>query len=382
MPTWDVVAEWFRRRPVWVADGVFALFVALMELSTRSLLVTESSMPTPVAVILTLSLTLPLALRRVAPSGIVIIVAVVTGAQASLGLSNSGLPLVIALYTEASLRPLRESLKSAAIVLACATGVLLFSGAVNMVPLNVVVIAVGWGLGYRTQVARDRATALEARARELEHEREERLRLAVAAERTRIARELHDIAAHGVAVIAVQAAGARRVLHNDVAGADAALEAIEHAARSSLSEIRRAVSLLRDGTDDETRAPQPGVAQVGELIDRFRAAGLTVDYRADIDNAQVAPALGLTVYRVVQEGLTNVLKHAGPASATVRVCDAGDAVDVVISDDGCGGTPGGDSSRRGFGLAGCPNVWHCTVGRWTPAPGTTGAASGSRCAFR
>jgi signal transduction histidine kinase len=96
----------------------------------------------------------------------------------------------------------------------------------------------------------------------------------------------------------------------------------------------------------------PGVAQVGELIDRFRAAGLTVDYRADIDDAQVDPAVGLTVYRVVQEGLTNVLKHAGPASATVSVCDAGDAVDVVISDDGCGGSPGGDSSPRGFGLAG------------------------------
>lgn len=355
MPTWDVMTEWFRGRPVWVADGLFALLVALGELGLKSLSPPSAMAtpgPVPVVVLATLALTLPLALRRVAPSLIVVIVGVVTGAHASLGIGNSGLPLVIALYTEASLRPLRESLQTAAIVLACAIGVLLFIDGVAMVPLNVVVIAVGWGLGYRTQVARERATALEARARELEHEREERLRLAVAAERTRIARELHDVAGHGVAVIAVQAAGARRVLRNDIEGADRALEAIEHAARSSLTEIRRAVSLLRDGRDDVVRTPQPRVAQVGELIDRFRAAGLQVDYRADIDDVHLDQAVSLAVYRVVQEGLTNVLKHAGPASATVTVCCEGDGVDVIVTDDGRGGTHPSNGGHDGFGLAG------------------------------
>jgi signal transduction histidine kinase len=123
---------------------------------------------------------------------------------------------------------------------------------------------------------------------------------------------------------------------------------IEHVARSSLSEIRRAVSLLRDGRGGADRSPQPGVAQVEELIGRFRAAGLTVEYRMDIDGAQLTPAVGLAVYRVVQECLTNVLKHAGPASATVGICGVGDAVDVIVTDDGCGVAP----HSNGFGLAG------------------------------
>jgi len=170
---------------------------------------------------------------------------------------------------------------------------------------------------------------------------------AAAAERTRIARELHDIVAHHLSVIVLQSAGARA----SGKPAGASLEKIENSARQALAETRRLLGVLRD-PDEETRfAPQPGISELDALAASVRSAGLPVNLVIDGDLAGLPAAVDVSVYRIVQEALTNVLKHAGPASADVTIGCAGDAVTIEITDNGTGQlaplTPAG-----GHGLAG------------------------------
>ena len=158
----------------------------------------------------------------------------------------------------------------------------------------------------------------------------ERATEAVADERARMARELHDIVSHNLSVVVLQAAGAR------ASGASpATLEKIERSGREALVEMRRLLGVLRhEGDDLAALAPQPGIAQLEVLAETIRAAGLDVQLEVDADCAGLAPALELSVYRIVQEALTNSLKHAGAARASVRVRRAGGALTVDVVDDG------------------------------------------------
>jgi signal transduction histidine kinase len=153
---------------------------------------------------------------------------------------------------------------------------------------------------------------------------------AVAGERARMARELHDIVSHNLSVVVLQAAGAR------AGGASAStLEKIERSGREALVEMRRLLGVLRDGTDDnELLAPQPGIAELEQLAESVRAAGVPVELELDGELRPLPPAVELAAYRIVQEALTNVLKHAAPARATVRVCLDGEALSVEVRDDG------------------------------------------------
>jgi signal transduction histidine kinase len=171
---------------------------------------------------------------------------------------------------------------------------------------------------------------------------------AVAEERRRIAREMHDVVAHSMSVMVVQAGGARRILRQDTARADAAGEQIERTGREALAEMRRMLGFLRAGEDDPTE-PQPGLERLDALVARTRDAGLPVTVRVVGEPRRLSSGLDLTAYRIVQEGLTNALKHAGPAHARLVVRYAPDALEVQVVDDGAGG---GNGDGSGLGLAG------------------------------
>jgi signal transduction histidine kinase len=187
------------------------------------------------------------------------------------------------------------------------------------------------------------------RERVVIEERERRAETAVTDERLRLARELHDIVSHNLSVVVVQAGGARAQAGT---GEASALEKIEESGREALVEMRRLLGVLResDGSAGTTLAPQPGVAELEALADGVRAAGVDVELHVDGDVDALPAAVGLSIYRIVQEALTNTLKHAAPARAEVRVRCTPDAVTVDVVDDGRGeaaSTPGG-----GHGLVG------------------------------
>lgn len=340
---------WFRQRPVWVADGVLAAIVFVVEASSLWVLTPEQlenagyTGPTVTAVLIQALLTLPLAWRRIRPGPVLTIVGLTAITQITLEVPATGLSLVIALYTVAAYRPRGETMIELLVFLGVMMVALALDRSVSAAAVNALIFVTAWALGDRSQVARQRAETLERRTRELEVEREHSARLGAQRERTRIAREFHDIAAHGVAVIAVQASGARRVLHHDPARAEQALAAIEDTARSSLVEIRRAVSLLRD--EQQTATPQPGLGDLADLLDRFRDAGLRIVDAVPEASVALGPAVGLTVYRIVQEALTNVLTHVGPTRANVRVAVGEGHVRVVVADDGLHDVRGGHADR-------------------------------------
>src|SRR5262245_15556821 len=163
------------------------------------------------------------------------------------------------------------------------------------------------------------ALELAGRARRLEHTQDERARAAVAEERSRLARELHDMIGHAISVITVQAGAARTVLDSDPARAKGALVAIEDTGRETLDEMRRLIGVLRD-MGEPGLAPQPGMAQLDRLVQGVRDSGLRVElHREGAPVAELPPAVDLAAYRIVQEGLTNALKHGGQGSAVVTV---------------------------------------------------------------
>ena len=202
------------------------------------------------------------------------------------------------------------------------------------------------GLAMRQQ--RLRAQAMAQLAEQLEREREERARAAVAEERMRIARELHDEVAHAMSVIAVQADAAEGALANDPALVRSPLVAIRDTARAALGDMRRVLGALR-GDEPGELTPGPGLARVSGLLEQARAGGLGVELRTEGEPVPLAPALDLAAYRVVQEGLTNARKHAAASRVEVVIRYSAEQIDVEVSDDGDGSGRGGGSGR---GLAG------------------------------
>ena len=191
--------------------------------------------------------------------------------------------------------------------------------------------------------ARRRAVSLAARSAASQRQAEQ----AAAAERARIARELHDIVAHHLSVVVLQAAGARA----SGKPAGPALEKIEHSARQALEETSRLLNVLRDPAEEAELAPQPGTGELDALAASVRAAGLPVNLVIDGDLAAIPAAVDVSVYRIVQEALTNVLKHAGPARAEVTIGCEQDTVTIEVTDNGTG-QPGNGSPGGGHGLAG------------------------------
>jgi signal transduction histidine kinase len=207
--------------------------------------------------------------------------------------------------------------------------------------------AVGRTLRNRRLLTRE----LRAEAERLERADEERAREVVVAERTRIARELHDVVAHGVSVMVIQAGAARRVARTDRAAAREALRLVEVSGREALAEMRRMVGVLRRG-EEELAAGEPGMARLAGLAEHARAAGLPVELRVEGDAVPLPPGVDLAAYRVVQEALTNAIRHAGPARALVVVRWRAEALELEISDNGVGPGLDGERADGGHGLVG------------------------------
>ena len=210
-------------------------------------------------------------------------------------------------------------------------------------------LAAAYGVGFALRGQRIQSTVLAQRAERLEREREQKARLAVAEERARIARELHDIVAHAISVIVVQAQAGQRVLEGEQASAREALGTIETTGRQALVEMRRLLGIVRQEDRELALAPRPSLAHLDVLAESVREAGLPVELHVEGDPKPLPPGVDLSAYRIVQEALTNALKHAGPASAQVFVRYRPEEVELEITDDGRGHV---DGSEGGHGLVG------------------------------
>ncbi|MFF4044465.1 sensor histidine kinase [Streptomyces sp. NPDC001816] len=219
--------------------------------------------------------------------------------------------------------------------------------------------ALAWVLGDSMRTRRAYFAQLEERAARLEKEREAQAKVAVAAERARIARELHDVVAHNVSVMVVQADGAAYVLDAAPDQAKKALETISSTGRQALAEMRRLLGVLRTGEHQESGeyVPQPDVEQIDDLIEKCRSSGLPVDFKVEGTPRPLPSGVELTAYRIVQEALTNTRKHGGPnAGASVRLVYFDDGLGLLVEDDGKGAPhelyEEGGADGQGHGLIG------------------------------
>jgi signal transduction histidine kinase len=207
-------------------------------------------------------------------------------------------------------------------------------------------------LGANMRGRRIHLRTLEQRATDLEREQQQRVALATAAERARITRELHDVVAHGLSVMVVQAQGGAAALRRHPERTEAALQNVIATGRSSLDEMRRLLAVAReDPRDDPELAPPPGVDALPGLVDTVRAAGTPVTFAVEGDPVPLPAGVDLSAYRITQEALTNTLKHAGDgASATVRLGFRPDRLEIEVHDDGTGARPA--AAGHGNGLRG------------------------------
>ena len=209
-----------------------------------------------------------------------------------------------------------------------------------------------WLAGFILRGSAEQAEAAEMRATLAEQEREAEALRAVVEERTRIARELHDIVGHSVSVMTVQTSGVRRLLRPEQEQEREALLAVERTGREALAEMRRVVGALRDQDEAPALAPQPSLRRVDNLVAQARETGLPVDLQIVGEPVPLPAGVDLTAYRLVQEGLTNTIKHAAAGHAEVRVRYHGDHVEIEVCDDGRGGDGPATPNSGGHGLMG------------------------------
>ncbi|WP_344597086.1 sensor histidine kinase [Actinomadura vinacea] len=268
---------------------------------------------------------------------------------------------LVAVYSVAAHRGLAISALGGLVALVALNGFLVaFPGELGIMSFmtdNALVIGL-WVLGRNLRLRRAYFAELEDRAARLERARGTDARAARVEERSRIARELHDVVAHHVSVMTVQAGAARRILDRHPAGAREAMTTIEEVGRTALSEMRRIVGVLRTERDESAGgelAPQPGLGDLGELLDHVRDTGLSVQLWVEGEARTPSPGVDVAAFRLIQEALTNTLKHAGPqARAWVRLRYTGADLTVEIEDDGRGTATimADNGDRPGHGLVG------------------------------
>jgi signal transduction histidine kinase len=301
----------------------------------------------------------PLLWRRSHPSLVLLLVAGAFGARVLLGFSPgiAGFGLLVAMYSVAAYElGVRRVFFLVVAGLGFVAGFVVFGVTGNPRSFAITVpslfFVAAWLIGDYLQTRRAYVAELEERAARLERERDQDRRLAADEERTRIARELHDVVAHDVSVIAIQAGAARAVQAIRPEAAAHALGLIETTARDTLIELNRLLGVLRGSNGASAdRRPQPGIGQLAGLVEELRAAGLEVDARVEGEARPLPPAVDLSAYRIVQEATTNVLKHAHARRVDIRVHYAETMLALDIRDDGAGN--GADpASSAGHGLIG------------------------------
>ncbi len=316
--------------------------------------------PRPVNTFLFLSVCLALLWRRRAPLVVLLIAVVVLGIQANFLDSPDQPPLstfvilLVAFYSAAVHGEGRRAVIGAAIAFVMEILIMdlprLLAGENpgNIIPAWILYLML-WFVGRTIRQSRLQAERLQDLATQLELEREEKARVAVAEERSRISRELHDVIAHSVSVMVVQAQAAQRLLQGEQQEARQALTSIETTGRQALMEMRRLLGILRRTDAELALAPQPSLNHLDALAAQTREAGLPVELSVEGDVGSLPPGVDLTAYRIAQEALTNVRKHAGPARARVVVHRRDDGIELEITDDG----PGiGKNDGSGQGLIG------------------------------
>jgi len=336
-----------------LVDWALAIVVAVgaqLQLATCDC----TSAPHWAGALVTLLATLPIGLRRRRPFPVLLVTGGASITHIALGFSNPFLvtfAVLVALYSVANHASWPLSVFAAA-----ATAVLLpvsfaldwhNQGQVHLsdLPYNYGLFGAAWVLGDNVRRQREQAQL----AMRLASAEEERSRRAVADERVRIARELHDVVAHTLSVIVLQAGAGRRIAPQQPERAASVLGGIEALGREALGDMRRLVGMLRTGPERE-HEPQPTLEWLPELADRVRSAGLDVDLQTEGQARPLPPGVDLSAYRIVQEALTNTLRHAGAARAEVVVRYCGDGVEVEVTDDGRG--PAANGAVSGNGLTG------------------------------
>ena len=334
------------RRARWVDPRSIDKALALV-LSVWAVAV-PGSLDSPLQTIVSLAMTVAVAWRRRRPLE-VLIVAVVGVVVQPRGLAlPEVLAMLIAIYSAALYSAHR--VLTPALMLVAAVALATLSGTLHVpkVALPFMLLVPVWLAGSAMRRRELRAEGSTERADRLERERD----AALYAERARIAHELHDVVTHSVSVMVLQSGAARQIMSCDQDRSRALLESVEASGRSALDELRRLLGLISDEASSVPLQPQPGIAEIPSLIDQVRHAGLPVQLSVEGPERTLAPGVAIAAYRIVQEALTNVLKHAqgAPAHVVLRYHPA--ALELEILDAGTtGSTPSGDA-KPGRGLAG------------------------------
>jgi signal transduction histidine kinase len=322
-----------------VADGLLAAVLVVVEVGGAALIgrYTDEPALTPLGAVLLLAGTVPVAWRRRAP---VLVWAVIGAATGAYGVAELPDPVFVgafvSLYTVVARCPPRLSVPIGVVTAALWLLATAMSGDADLNDY------------YPAVVLATLAGSLGVLSRTLQRQHEEEARRAVAEERARLARELHDVVAHAVSLVVVQAeAGAAAGGPPD--RVEEAFDAIADTGRTALAELRRLLRVLRSPGEPGPRDPQPGVAQLAPLVESVRRAGLPVEVRVEGIDRPLPPGVDLSAYRIVQEALTNSVRHAGPARATVVLRYGERDLELEVVDDGRGVRAGGPD---GHGLAG------------------------------
>ena len=359
--------DFLRRHPTGVDTfwGVILFMLSALEVMKRF---PSGGRERPLGLVAAFALSLAVALRRRRPERMLLLTLAVGIGQLATGIhpSPADFAMLVIIYTVASTGARWASLLALTVGLGAAPLAqwrwhnsidTRWTWLIQAVFLTIP-FALAWVIGDSLRTRRAYYAQLEERAERLQREREAQSKAAVAAERARIARELHDVVAHNVSVMVVQADGAAYVLDSSPEQAKQALGTISQTGRLALAEMRRLLGLLRESDDSGGEyVPQPGVDQLGDLIEQVRGAGLPVDFAIDGSPRQMSSGAELTAYRIVQEALTNARKHGGPsARATVHLTYGESELQILIEDDGRGSQhelyEGGGVDGLGQGLIG------------------------------
>jgi signal transduction histidine kinase len=336
-----------------LAAGLFALAqVELWDEATYQAAPVFPGPRLPTAFVVIPLMTLPLALRRRAPLiSFATVMATVAWSSLAFGGAEATSFFLVALVTVYSATANGVHAPLVLAVAGAAIGVHELRdphvhGIGDLVwAFGFVVLGATFGIAVRGR--HRKIHSLERETERLEAAREQEARAAVAAERARVARELHDVVAHAVSVVVVQSQAGQRLVGVDDERARQSLEAIEETARAALNEMRRLLGMLRE-TEDVSLAPQPGLAAIDSLVAQVRQAGLPVSVEVVGEPVRLPPGAELSAYRVVQEGLTNALKHARATRVCVRIRYRGDQLEIDVEDDGTGCEAGADGGGHGL----------------------------------
>jgi signal transduction histidine kinase len=353
------IATRLRRLDSRLVDGSLGLLLAGLSLAAV-LQMEDASRRDPDAwcIALTLLMTLPIAYRRIAPDFVMVTTGVATVTYYILGYPDTlaAIGTLIALYSVAAHGNRKLAIQSlVGTAIGLSVSVLVTDPGeftLQILVSNYIIYGTAWVIGDNMRTRRAYTHELEARAERLERERETQSREAVIEERRRIAREMHDVVAHSVSVMVVQAGAARRILDSKPAQARDALSSIETTGRQTLTEMRRLTGVLRGG-EHADKTPQPGLGYLEKLIEQTREAGLPVEVTIQGQPYELPQGADLSAFRIVQEALTNSLKHAGPSHANVCITYASGKLELRVTDDGRGAAERlSNGSAGGHGLVG------------------------------